>query len=431
MHWKSQTEAIKALEKDNLINVKIWIGKNKENHINIGKLRRSRIKKEPYSGLNSELYDRIYQEAFPIFLDMFARNPSQYAITHQEAVNLYNYFFDYFSNILHKHNIQLMLFHMFPHFGSDYLLTVIAKHMNIKMILMYQSLVPNRFQYITDLKDFGHFETSKVTFDYPYQTVNFGMRKVQFYMKNIKLKYRSCNYTLLQKLRRYFFKSVGRMTFLGLIKSYIDCLNFKYYYHKLSYDHIDISKKSVYFPLQMQPEMTTSTLGEVYSDQLLAIEKISNIIPDDWVIHVKENPKQLEGHRGEYFFKRLSLIKKVKYIAKTVNSFDLIDNCQFVANVSGTVGWEALIANKPCVVFGKAWYQEFNGIIKYHHNLTLEEIINTKIDQSLIEKQYNHFIQHTANGIVDRGYIPNFPEYTDENNAKYLKESLSKIINSL
>ncbi len=428
MHWKSQTKAIRELEADGVIDIKVWIGKNRDNSINIGKLRRVRVEKEPYSGINSDIYDEVYQEAFTTFLDMFARNPSQYAITHQEAINLYNYFFDYFSKLLYDNRIKLMIFYMFPHFGSDYLLTVIAKKLNIKMILMYQSLIPNRFQFVTDLDDYGNFKTSLPTFKYPYQKVEFGANRVQFYMKNIKLKYRSCNYTLLQKLRRYIFRSVGRMTFLGLIKSHIDCLKFKYYYNKIKYDSIDTTKKYVYFPLQMQPEMTTSTLGGVYSDQILAIEKISNIIPKDWIIYVKENPKQLEGYRGEYFFKRLLLIKNVKYLSKEVNSFDLIDGCEFIATITGTVGWEGLLANKVTVVFGKAWYQNFSGIIKYHKDLTLKEILDTKIDKSKVERDYNNYISHTANGIVDRGYIANFKGYSDEDNTKYLKESLTKII---
>lgn len=431
MHWKSQTKAIKNLEAQNLIDVKVWIGKNRENHINIGKLRRVRVDKKPYSGLNSELYDAIYQESFATFLDMFARNPSQYAITHQEAINLYNYFFDYFSEILHHHNIELMIFYNFPHFGSDYLLTVIAKHMDIKMILMYQSLLPNRFHYVTELEDFGRFKTAKAHFDHPYEKVDFNHRKVQFYMKNIKLKDKSCNYVFLTRLRRYLFRRVGRMTFLGLMKSYSDCIAYKYSYHKFKVDHVDFNQKFVYFPLQLQPELTTSTLGGLYTDQLLAIEKISNMIPDEWYIYVKENPKQLEGHRGEYFFKRLSLIKKAKYISKTVNSFDLIDKCQFVANITGTVGWEAITANKSAVVFGKTWYQEFEGVFKYHPNLTYQEIMAHTIDTKTIEKDYNNFIKTTGEGIVDRGYIPNFPKYTDEKNAEYVKESLAKIIASL
>lgn len=431
MHWKSQTQALKELETDGLIDIKIWIGKNKENHINMGKLRRVKIEKEPYSGFNSNIYDEVYKKSFPMFLDMFARNPSQYAITHQESINLYNYFFDYFSNILHKNNIELMIFYNLPHFGSDYLLTVIAKHMGIKMLLMSQSLVPNRFYYVTDLDDFGMFQTSMVKFDYPHQKVNFGANKVQFYMKNIKLKYRNCSYVFVDRLRKYIFRSVGRMTFLGVIKSYIDCRNFKSFYKKLKHDTIDKSKKAVYFPLQMQPEMTTSTLGGIYTDQILAIEKISNIIPDDWVIYVKENPKQLERHRGEFFFKRLSLIQKAKYISKEFNSFDLIESSEFVATITGTVGWESLMVEKPCVIFGHVWYQEFQGIIKYHSNLTLQEIIDTKVDKNSVEVDYNNLIKCTANGIVDRGYNPHFSKYSDENNTKYLKESLSKIIEQL
>ena len=320
---------------------------------------------------------------------------------------------------------------MFPHFGSDYLLTVIAKHMGIKMILMYQSLIPNRFFYVTDLYDFGEFNTSVVKFDYPHQKVEFGGQKIQFYMKNIKLKYKSCHYTFINKLRRYFTFSTGRMTFLGILKSYSDCLDFKYYYTVFKTEKIEKDKKSVYFPLQMQPEMTTSTLGGIYTDQLLAIEKISNLIPDDWIIHVKENPKQLEGHRGEYFFKRLALLPKVRYMSKEVNSFELIEASEFVATVSGTAGWEALLAKKPALIFGNTWYKAFHGVIKYHSKFSLEDILKIKIDEKVVEHDYNNLIKNTANGIVDRGYIQNFSEYNDEDNTIYLKESLSRIIKAV
>jgi hypothetical protein len=431
MHWKSQNQAVKELEQEGYITVKTWIGKHRENEINIGRLRDAKIDKSTYSGLNSNIYQKVYSDSFIPFLDMFRRNPSQYVATHQEVINLYNYLFDYFSELLYRNKIELMLFYNLPHFGSDYLLVTIAKYMNIKMILMYQSLIPNRFHYITDVDDFGKFETAKVKFDYPYQKVNFEHRKVQFYMKNIRLKYRSCNYNLLVSLRRYIFRRVSRKTFLGIIKSYTDCITFKFQYNQFKIDSVDFSKKFIYFPLQLQPELTTSTLGGVYNDQLLAIEKLSNMIPDDWLIYVKENPKQLGFYRGSNFFKRLLLISKAIYISKNVNSFELIGRCQFVSTISGTAGWEAITSNRCCLIFGKAWYQEFEGIFRYREDLKYNEIMEFEIDKEVVEENYNSFIKTTANGIIDNGHVPNFKEYSDTNNTIYIKESLIKLIGKL
>jgi len=431
MHWKSQREAIGRLEEEGLIDVKVWIGNSRRDDIHIGKLRRVLIKKGQYRGLNRQIYNQVYKESLCVFLDMLPRNPSLYNITHQEAINIYNFLFDYFSTLLYQKKIELIIFHMLPHFGSDYLLVKIAEKMNIKTLLLYQSLTPNRFFYITDLDDFGDFKTSRVEFSYPFQKIEFKTRRVQFYMKNIKLKYRSCNYVLLQRLRRYIFRSMGRMSFLGLLKSYMDCLKFKYYYNKMAEDRVDFRAKYVYFPLQLQPELTTSTLGGLFSDQLLAVERLSSIIPKDWYIYVKENPKQLEGHRGDYFFKRLSLIPNVKYLKKSVNSFDLMANSQFVATITGTAGWEALLHEKVCVVFGKAWYQNFSGVIKYRDNLTLNDILDTKVDKGRLEIDYNNLLLKSANGIVDRGYIQNYSEYSDAKNRDYLIDSLRKIITNL
>jgi capsule polysaccharide modification protein KpsS len=431
MHWKSQSEAIRDLEKRGLISVEFWIGKNRENDIHIGKLRRVNFEKDRFSGLNRDIYDEIYKESFCTFLDMLPRNPSLYNITHQEAINIYNYLFDYFSNLLHKKKIELIIFHMLPHFGSDYLLVQIAKKMGIETLLFYQSLIPNRFFYVRDLDDFGDFKTSSVQFAYPKQKIELNTRRVQFYMKSIKLKYRSCNFLLFQRFRRYIFRSLGKMTLLGLIKSYIDCLKFKYHYNQMAKSVVDFNREYIYFPLQLQPELTTSTLGGIYSDQILAIERLRTLIPDNWYIYVKENPKQLEGHRGDYFFKRLSLIPNLKYIAKDVNSFDLIENSQFVATITGTVGWEALQHKKACVVFGKAWYQNFHGVFKYSFDLKLKDILNMEIDIKRVEEDYNKLILKSANGIVDRGYIVNYKEYSDDRNREFLIDSLERIILSL
>ena len=131
------------------------------------------------------------------------------------------------------------------------------------------------------------------------------------------------------------------------------------------------------------------------------------------------------------FYKRLSLIKNAVYVSKKVNSFELIDNCEFVSTISGTAGWEAITADKKCVIFGMTWYQEFDGIFKYNDSLNYETVVNHKVDKKQVEKDYNSFIKTTANGIVDNGHVVNYKEYDDTSNTKHLKESIKKIIGSL
>jgi len=430
-HWKSQEDAIKNLENKNLISVKLWIGKRKYNDILLDNFIQGKIPKELYSGLNSELYTQVFNESFSTYLDMFSRSPNQYVATHHDKLNTFNYQFDYISNLLITKKIELIIYQNLPHMGNDYILYSLAKHMNIKMIMINQSLIPNRFSYVTNIDDFGSFKTSKIAFNFPHQNVDFSHKKILFYMKNIKIKFKSCNFNVLIDLLKYIIRSNTTRTFIGLIKRYIDCLHFQYNYTKYQVNNIDFTKKFVYFPLQLQPELTTSTLGGIYSDQLLAIERLSTMIPDDWQIYVKENPKQLERYRSNSFFLRLSLITNAKYISKTVNSFELIEKSQFVSTITGTAGWEAIRSDKSCLVFGKTWYQNFDGIFVYTSTLDYKEVAEYKIDKEQVEKDYNTFLKYTANGIVDKAYIKNFQEFNETDNTNYLTDSLLKIINSV
>ena len=430
-HWKSQKAAIKQLEKEKIINISFWIGAHKEADIHIGKLRRFQFEKPKYTGLNREIYEKIFDEGIETFMDMFSRVPNAYTMSYQEYKNIFNLYYDYFSYILHTKKIELLTYYMLPHFGSDYILYLLAKEMGLKQILIYQSLEPNRFFYVTNLEDYGKFEEIKPLFDFEYKKIPQKAEKKLFYMKNIKIKHRSCLVNYFKNLGRWIYRKHGYMSFLGFNKLFLDCLAFKKNYKRFAKKEVDLTKPFVYFPLQWQPELTTSTLGGIYKDQLLAIERLRDLIPKEWKIYIKENPKQLGMYRGEYFFKRLSKIENTVYVSKEVNTYDLLHNSQFVATITGTVGWEAISAGKKALIFGKAWYERLPGIVKYSKDLTIDEILNLNFEHQDLEREYNSLMKKTAIGIIDRGYIANFKNYTDENNTFYVKNSLEKIIKTL
>lgn len=131
----------------------------------------------------------------------------------------------------------------------------------------------------------------------------------------------------------------------------------------------------VFVPLHFQPEMTTNPMGGIFTQQLLMINIISHSIPSDWEILIKEHPAQFRvspgvnltlGHpaRNDQYYRILSEIPKVRLLPLNIDQFEMIDHCQVVATVTGTVGWEAIARKKTALVFGDAWYAYNQGAFR-------------------------------------------------------------------
>jgi hypothetical protein len=123
--------------------------------------------------------------------------------------------------------------------------------------------------------------------------------------------------------------------------------------------------------LHKQPEKTTLPLGGIFDDTLLMAEIISASVPDDWVIYVKENVLQWaksniysEIFRFKDFYKKLSRLKNVRFIPAETSAFELTRKSQAVATITGTPGWEAVLREKPVLMFGHRWYQYCDGVLR-------------------------------------------------------------------
>jgi hypothetical protein len=220
------------------------------------------------------------------------------------------------------------------------------------------------------------------------------------------------------------------MRYSGVIENLIQARDFAKCYKKYAanVDQIDINTAYVYFPLHLQPEITTSGLGGNYSDQLDAIEKLSSMIPPNWKVYVKENPKQGHEQRGIEFYRRISTFSNVLYISKDVDTYWLMENCRFVATITGTAGWESITGGKPCLFFGLAWYASIPGAVAYKDGLSVEDVLNTPIDQEKQLIAFEALYKKTRLGIVDRGYRHILPEYSIEGNAKHLEKFITEIV---
>src|SRR5690606_7150220 len=164
---------------------------------------------------------------------------------------------------------------------------------------------------------------------------------------------------------------------------------------------ISLEDKFIYFALHLQPEKTTSSWGGKYVDQVLSLEHLSEILPSDVKIYVKENPKQGYFMRGKYFYERIKRIKNVVLVPPDTNTYDLIKNSLFVSTITGTVGWEAISGGKNVLVFGwGVWYKKLPGVFSFDQGVSFEEVVNYKIDFSVLEQKLNDLLSLTGKGVV-------------------------------
>lgn len=233
-----------------------------------------------------------------------------------------------------------------------------------------------------------------------------------------------------QSIRHGIRKSSKPLRYSGVIENYIQAIDYNTFYkkHAKKSSELNIKLNYVYFPLHLQPELTTTGFGGAYSDQLDAIDRLSEMVPAGWKIFVKENPKQSYKQRGAEFFRRLSALENVEYIGKEVDTYWLMENCQFVATITGTAGWEAITGGKPCLYFGLAWYASIPGAIAYEPSIKVDDILNTHINQEEQSHAFSAIYRKTRPGLIDLDYRHIYPDYSTENNILKIHQFLHEEI---
>lgn len=422
---------IKSLEQKKIINPKIWVGKNKafctHSIRDFHEFNELDFKYEK-NNIFFELIDELNSENEIVF-DMMSRSTESLNKSYSEIKNIYTYYLKYFISLLLNNDIKLILFICIPHISVEYILYKVAKKMGIRVIMLNQSLFANRFFLLEDLNEYGLFTSIPNNINENKFSIENTFKKEIFYMDKKYFKNVSCLKSNLKILRKSILPfTKQKVTFFDIIVKILKCNSYNKKSQTYEVDNIDFNKKYVYFPLHLQPELTTSPLGDKYSDQLLAIEELSNILPDTWKIYVKENPKQLEHKRDSFFYKRIKTLENVVLVSKNINTYKLLNHCNFVATVTGTVGWEAISGGKNVLIFGKAWYRSLDGVFEFKDNVDLDRIINYKINHKLLEKKFNLLMEKSRIGVIEKVYRNLVDNFDEDKNILNIENALEKQI---
>jgi hypothetical protein len=159
----------------------------------------------------------------------------------------------------------------------------------------------------------------------------------------------------------------------------------------------DFTTKFVYFPLHYQPERATLPKGGRYHDLYLVAEMLSQYVPSDWNIVIKEHPYQFSSSgvgqqgRSTYNYDDFNELDNVVIVPIDTSSVQLIKNAEAVATVTGTAGWEAINMGTPAVIFGNAWYRVCSGANNVRSisdvSTTIQSVVNgMSVDNSDIRR---------------------------------------------
>lgn len=176
-------------------------------------------------------------------------------------------------------------------------------------------------------------------------------------------------------------------------------------YYKSLAEKPDFSQKYIFVGLHYQPEATTSPLGDIYVDQRLCIDELLANTPEDYMIYIKEHPTQfffqLDGqtNRNRDFYDDLKSIPRVKLIDYDEPTFPLIKQAKAVATVAGTVGWEAMVYQKPAIVFGFSWYENCPLVLNVKSNsdsVKIHDYIeNYRFDEKVLMAYLSSFCKNS------------------------------------
>ena len=133
------------------------------------------------------------------------------------------------------------------------------------------------------------------------------------------------------------------------------------------------------FLIQYQPERSSLPEGYLFSQQLLAIRKLSENLPEGIRLVVKEHPhmksslnltSNQSGVRSDSFYEAIASMHNVDLAPIETDSIQLIEKGLFVSTLTGKIGIEAILRNKPVLAFGAASYR--NNALVYNVSKSIE-----------------------------------------------------------
>ena len=408
---------------------------DRPNLINFHHWKRYALKTKPASPELSGVKEKFKQTCFQDFIRCTDRWDWSRELVYDwsDYNHLFSLAFDHACNWLSAHNPDVVVYSNVPHQGMAIVNFYTALAMGKQTKIFIQSPFGGRSWLVNHWNDLGAFTSSLPgeSFDIDIAPPS----EPPFYMGNVRGDGDRILRTYAHKLRARTIVGLGltgltsrtrRRNFQRNMGRWQKAVEDERYLRNSSRFFLDEpeNKPYIYFPLHLQPEMTTDVLGGEFADQVLALETLRAMVPDYIAIYVKENPKQTGRLRSEAFFERIAKLPNMKFLSRKVSSFELSKKALAISTITGTVGWEALRMGKPVIVFGDTFWNRLPGAFKFDDSLKWDDIQGFRFDGDALKEAVTQLSRYAHPGICDPAYAVLQENFNPQTNATHLANTL-------
>jgi hypothetical protein len=106
-----------------------------------------------------------------------------------------------------------------------------------------------------------------------------------------------------------------------------------------------------FYPLHFEPELAVQVWGRGFQNQIEVIRNLALSVPIGMKVVVKEHPRSF-GMRSLAYYRKVMAIPNVILAHPFTPAVAVIRHASLIAVISGAIGFETLVAEKPVLVFG-------------------------------------------------------------------------------
>ena len=160
------------------------------------------------------------------------------------------------------------------------------------------------------------------------------------------------------------------------------------------------SHRSVYVPLHMEPEATILMYSPWLQNQVEMCRLVSQALPPDVWMLVKENPKMI-GARSAQFFRDIKAIPNLRLVHPTVNPFVMTEKCDLTITLAGTAALEAKLLGKRVAMLARpphAFVLESDEILGVEIKAAQIQRLLRRAPKEMSRSHWHRFIRGTFVG---------------------------------